>query len=38
MQRALDRIAPIVASTAEAISRRLGYAPRWSSSDAHSAL
>jgi len=26
MERALDRIAPIVASTAEAISRRLGYA------------
>jgi IclR family transcriptional regulator, acetate operon repressor len=27
IERALDRIAPIVASTAEAISRRLGYAP-----------
>jgi DNA-binding IclR family transcriptional regulator len=27
MKRALDRIAPIVVSTAEAISRRLGYAP-----------
>jgi len=28
MSRSLARIAPIVASTAEAISRRLGYAPR----------
>jgi DNA-binding IclR family transcriptional regulator len=28
MERSLARIAPIVASTAEAISRRLGYAPR----------
>ena len=28
MERALERIAPIVASTAEAISRRLGYAPQ----------
>ena len=28
MERSLDRFAPIVTSTAETISRRLGYAPR----------